>query len=83
MEWTSFYDLCKGAVIDKIALQGSQKLQKSSLKGAAEKLLFSKPVIDPNFDVVMEILTDTKTKELLFERIFIQLFHRSLTTPRT
>ena len=41
MEWTSFFNLFKGAVIDNSSLQGSQKLQylKASVKGDAAKLL--------------------------------------------
>ena len=41
MEWKSFFDLFKGAVIDNTRLTKSQKLQhlKSSLTGDADKLL--------------------------------------------
>ena len=58
-EWTSFYDLFNGAVIDNIALQCSRKLlnSESSLKDA-EKLLVSIPVTDHFFDVAMEILVN-------------------------
>ena len=58
MEWTSFFDLFKGAVIDNSSLQGSQKLQylKASVKGDAAKLLASIPVTDHNFDIAMNTL---------------------------
>ena len=56
MEWTSFFDLFKGEVIENSSLQGSQRLQylKASVKVEAAKLLASIPVTDHNFDIAMK-----------------------------
>ena len=58
MEWTSFFDLFKEAVIDNSSLQGSQKLRylKASVKGDDAKLLASILVTDHNFDIAMNTL---------------------------
>ena len=52
MEWTSFIDLFKGAVIDNNSLQGSQKLQCLNVS----KLLALIPVTNHNFDIAMNSL---------------------------
>ena len=52
MEWTSFIDLFKGAVIDNNSVQGSQKLQ--CLK--APKLLYLIPVTNHKLDIAMNTL---------------------------
>ena len=84
MEWTSFFDLFKGAVIDNSSLQGSQKLQylKASVKGDAAKLLASIPVTDHNFDIAMNTLINRYENKRIIIRTHLHsiVSYRSLTT---
>ena len=84
MEWTSFFDLFKGAVIDNSSLQGSQKLQylKTSVKGDAAKLLASIPVTDHNFDIAMNTLINRYENKRIIIRTHLHsiVSYRSLTT---
>ena len=83
MEWTSFFDLVKGAVINS-SLQGCQKLQylKASLKGDAAKLLASIPVTDHNFDIAMNTLINRYENKRIIIRTHLHsiVSYRSLTT---
>ena len=77
MEWTSFFDLFKGAVIDNSSLRGNQKLRylKASVKGDAAKLLASIPVTDHNFDIaVITLINRYENKGSSFAHTCIQLF---------
>ena len=84
MEWTSFSDLFKGAVIDNSSLQGSQKLQylKASVKGDAAKLLASIPVTVHNFDIAMNTLINRYKNKRIIIRTHLHsvVSYRSLTT---
>ena len=84
MEWTSFFDLFKGAVIDNNSLQGSQNLQylKASVKGDAAKLLASIPVTDHNFDIAMNTLMNRYENKRIIIRTHLHsiVSYRSLTT---
>ena len=84
MEWTLFFDLFKGAVIDNSSLQGSQKLQylKASVKGDAAKLLASIPVTDHNFDIAMNTLINRYENKRIIIRTHLHsiVSYRSLTT---
>ena len=84
MEWTSFFDLFKGAVIDNNSLQGSQKLQylKASVKGDTAKLLASIPVTDHNFDIAMNTLINRYENKRIIIRTHLHsiVSYRSLTT---
>ena len=59
LDWISFYDRFKGAVIDNDQLTNNLRLQylKSAVKGEASKMLTSITVTDDNFNVAMEILS--------------------------
>ena len=84
MEWTSFFDLFKGAVIDNSSLQGSQKLQylKASVKGDAAELLASIPITDHNFDIAMNTLINRYENKRIIIRTHLHsiVSYRSLTT---
>ena len=77
MEWTSFIDLFKGAVIENSSLQGNQKLQypKTSVKCDATKLQASIPVTDYNFDIAMNTLINSyENKRIIIRTHCIQSF---------
>ena len=84
MEWTSFFALFKGAVIDNSSLQGSQKLQylKASVKSDVAKLLASIPVADHNFDIAMNTAINRyENKRIIIRTYPHSIFsYRSLTT---
>ena len=84
MEWTSFFDLFKGAVIDNSSLQGSQKLRylKASVTGVAAKLLALIPVTDQKFDIAMNTLINRYENKRIIIRTHLHsiVSYRSLTT---
>ncbi|XP_075253161.1 uncharacterized protein LOC142344962 [Convolutriloba macropyga] len=67
VDWISFFDRFKGAVIDNDQLTNSLRLQylKSAMKGEASKMLTSITVTDDNFNVAMEILQNRYNKRLI------------------
>ena len=73
LDWISFYDRFKGAVIDNDQLTNSLRLQylKSAVKGEASKMLTSITVTDDNFDVAMEILQNRYDNRRLILRAHI------------
>ena len=87
VEWTSFFALFKGAVIDISSLQGSQNLQylKASVKGDVAKLLSSIPVADHNFDIAMNTLINRyENKRIIIRTYPHSIFsYRSLTTDNS
>ena len=84
MEWTSFFDLFKAAVIDNISLQGSQKLRylRASVKDVAAKLLALIPVTDQKFDIAMNTLINRYKNKRIIIRTHLHsiVSYRSLTT---
>ena len=72
LDWISFYDRFKGAVIDNDQLTNSLRSQylKSAVKREASKMLTSITVTD-NFDVAMEILQNRYDNRRLILRAHI------------
>ena len=83
MEWKSFFDLFKGAVIDNTRL--TLQHLKSSLTGDADKLLHSITITDDNFDIAIDILENRyDNKRLTLRSHLHEIFsQRSLTNENS
>ena len=70
LDWISFFNRFKGAVIDNDQLTNSLRLQylKSAVKREASKMLTLITVADDNFNVAMEILQNRCDNKILILR---------------
>ena len=73
LDWISFFDRFKGAVIDNVQLTNSLRLQylTSVMKGEASKMLTSITVTDDNFNVAMEFLPNRYDNKRLILRAHV------------
>ena len=87
MEWKSFFDLFKGAVINNTRLTKSQNLQhlKSSLTRDGDKLLHSITITEDNFHIAIDILEIRyDNKRLILRSHLHEIFkQRSLTSENS
>ena len=87
LDWISFFDRFKGAVIDNDQLTNSLRLQylKSAVKGESSKMLTSITVTDDNFNVAMEILQNRYDNKRLILRAHIHgiVSHRPVSNENT